>query len=481
MLLLKRLEKSQNFWFLFFTSVFFFLLRLPSLFEPYWYGDEGIYQALGIGINNGRILYRDIFDNKPPFLYYLYSIFESDQFLVRLASLIFGIVSVILFFYLAKKLLDSKKAIYISTLVFATAFGLPLIEGNIANAENFMLLFNLLAAFLVLKAIETKANMKLLFVAGIAISISFLFKIVAIFDLAAFSIFLFFYLDKDPKKLFSKVYPLILGFLIPVLGVTLYFFVNSAFAFFIKAAFSNNVGYVGYGNKFIIPQGLLYLKLAVIGILVFLLYKKRDVIEKKQVFVYLWIFFAMFSALFAQRPYTHYVLVTIPALSLLLGITLNKGKNFIFNISLLLISLFLLATNFSYYIKTIYYYPNYISFILGNKSVYDYQRFFDRNTPNDYLLAAFLNANSKKTDNVFIWGNNAQVYKMTEKLPPGRYTVAYHINGYKDGFDNTLENINKIKPKFIVIMKNVYPYPFSLINYRQRINIDKIDIYERIY
>ena len=31
---------------------------------------------------------------------------------------------------------------------------------------------------------------------------------------------------------------------------------------------------------------------------------------------------------------------------------------------------------------------------------------------------------SKKSDNIFIWGNNAQVYKLTEKLPPGRYTVA---------------------------------------------------------
>jgi hypothetical protein len=94
MKLLSIYEKSKNVWFLISAGLIFFLLRLPSLFEPYWYGDEGIYQALGLGINNGRILYRDIFDNKPPFLYVLYSFFNSDQFLLRFVSLVFGLVSV---------------------------------------------------------------------------------------------------------------------------------------------------------------------------------------------------------------------------------------------------------------------------------------------------------------------------------------------------------------------------------------------------
>ncbi len=45
------------------------LLRIPSLFEPYWYGDEGIYLTLGQAIRKGLLLYRDIHDNKPPLLY----------------------------------------------------------------------------------------------------------------------------------------------------------------------------------------------------------------------------------------------------------------------------------------------------------------------------------------------------------------------------------------------------------------------------
>ena len=272
-----------------------------------------------------------------------------------------------------------------------------------------------------------------------------------------------------------------MGFGIPISLVALYFLLSDAFPYFLRATFSNNVGYVGWGNKFIIPQGLLYLKLGLLGLSVLFLYYKRNILDKTHVLVYLWILFSLFNALFSQRPYTHYVLVTLPSLVLLLGLVTLKGKNFMMNAGLLAISLILLITNFSYYIKTVRYYPNYISFIYGGKSVYDYQKFFDGNTPRDYQLAAFLNANLKENENIFIWGNNAQVYKMTNTLPPGRYSVAYHINNYKDGYENTLQGLKREKPRFIIIMKNTYPYPFDLSGYNQRINIEGINIYERIY
>lgn len=481
MIKLKLLEKSRDFWFLVATSFFFFLLRLPSLFEPYWYGDEGIYQALGLGIRAGRTLYVGVFDNKPPFLYYLYGIFNSDQFLLRLASLIFGLLSIYVFYAIAKKISQNRKAVFISTFLYSLFFGLPLIEGNIANSENFMLLFNLVSAFLILNAAEKKDNAKILFWAGILISFSFLFKIVALFDFAAFFVFLFFYLDSNLKNFIKRIFPYVLGFVVPIAIVAAYFFTADAFSYFLKATFLNNVGYVGYGNKFIIPQGLLYLKIVILGISVLFLYWKKNNIDKKNVFVVLWVLFSLFNSLFSQRPYTHYVLVMLPSFFLLTVFVFSKARNYVLNSALLLITLFILLTNFAYYVKTIFYYQNFLSFLVGTKSAFDYQNWFDRNTPNDYSMAAFLNANANKDDNLFIWGNNAQLYKMTDKLSPGRYTVAYHITGYKDGLENTKEGLERANPKFIVVMKNVGPYPFSLANYRERITIGGNTIYERIY
>src|SRR6266404_3963791 len=149
-----RLQRNIDSWFLLTISFIFFLLRFPSLFEPNWYGDEGIYQVLGLGMNAGRLLYRDIFDNKPPLLYFFYSLVSSDFFSIRLLSLIFGVLALLAFYFLSKKLFQEKKARLIATSFFAILFGLPLIEGNIANAENFMLFPNILSAIFILKTTE---------------------------------------------------------------------------------------------------------------------------------------------------------------------------------------------------------------------------------------------------------------------------------------------------------------------------------------
>src|ERR1035437_1451474 len=339
MKILAKLEKSFDSWFLIVISFVFFLLRLPSLFEPDWYGDEGIYQVLGIGIKAGRLLYRDVFDNKPPFLYLLYSLVSSDQFMIRLISLIFGLLSVWIFFYLAKKLFADAKASYISTSIFAVLFGLPLIEGNIANAENFMLLLNILTGYLIFKSLDSKSinhKSKIIILAGILLSFSFLFKIVAVFDFAAFFAFLFFvnypknlidiFKIKNLIKEIRNLSPFIIGFLLPIAVVVLFFILAHAFSNFLTATLFSNIGYVGYGNKFIIPQGFLILKLILLGGFSLFVFYKRRIFGNSFTFVSLWLAFSIFNAYFSQRPYTHYVLVLLPAFSLMIGLfILNKN------------------------------------------------------------------------------------------------------------------------------------------------------------
>ena len=54
---------------------------------------------------------------------------------------------------------------------------------------------------------------------------------------------------------------------------------------------------------------------------------------------------------------------------------------------------------------------------------------------------------------------------LTNKLPPGKYAVAYHITSYKDGLSNTQDGLDKSKPKIIVIMPNVPLILFSFNYY----------------
>ena len=72
-------------------SLLYLLLKLPSLFEPYWYGDEGVTITVGMAIKRGLLLYRDVYDNKPPLLYLLASLVDGNLYFLKLISLVIGL------------------------------------------------------------------------------------------------------------------------------------------------------------------------------------------------------------------------------------------------------------------------------------------------------------------------------------------------------------------------------------------------------
>lgn len=494
MKLLIRLEKNKSFWFLLLISFIFFLLRLPSLIEPNWYGDEGIYQVIGMAVNSGSILYSGIWDNKPPLLYLTHALFNGDQFGVRLTSLFVGLFSVWGFFYLSKKLFEKIKITIITTTFFAVFFAIPLIEGNIANAENFMLLPIIVAAFFIYKTKDTKY----LIATGLLLGIAFLFKIVAIFDLAAFLVFVFitnFPVEKlksgDKWKLekgkllyiLHTTYYILLGFIVPLLIAISYFALNNALPDFLRATFFGNVGYVGYANKFIIPQGLLILKFLLLAGFVLLITVKREKISKASIFVLIWLAFSLFNALFSQRPYTHYVLVLLPSFCLLIGLILSERKINLkkFFVFILIIFIAVLFTTFKFYNlkKTILYYQNALLFVTGKKDVNSYQMFFDKKTPRDYQLASFIKIHTNKNDHIFIWGDSAQIYALSKTLPINKYTVAYHIVQNKQAIIQTQKDLDVKKPKYVIVLPESRVLLFKLTGYTNKFYLSGSTIYER--
>jgi hypothetical protein len=509
---LAKLEKNKILWWVIVLCTIFIFLRLPSIIEPYWYGDEGIYEVVGQSMDHGRLLYQGIWDNKPPLLYVIYALAQGDQPTVKIISLIFGLCSVVTFFLLSQKLFKKSKTSLIITALYVLLFGTPILEGNIANAEDFMLFPIILGGLLIYNMLDTqKKNTKQLknvtFTAGLLLGIAFLLKIVAIFDFATFLIFL--NLMKLPenfsfslrrkthkgelgimnhevwtKTLIPNSLFLILGFLSPLCITILYFVFNHTFLAFLQTTFSGNVGYVGFQNGFFgIPQGLLIIKLIFLVAALYVIFHKRKKFTRPVLFIILWTVFSLFNAYFSQRPYTHYVIVLLPSFCLLIGLLITnemaKSRLRIFaGVAIVLVLIFL---QFQFNIKKSYqYYPNAINFLTNKESVTSYQSFFDPNVPRDYSVAAFINKNTTPSDNVFIWGNNPQIYALTHKLPPGKYTVAYHIL-QNNATLQTQEIINKTEPKYIIALKEIQPLPFALPLYIMRYNIQGAIIYERSF
>lgn len=485
----KEIRFHKDLWLLVILVLVFILLRLPSLVEPHWYADEGIYQVIGKAINSGRLLYQEIWDNKPPILYFIYAAFNGDQFMARAFSLLVGTLSVISFFFLGRKLLKNRKSILISTAIYVIFFGSPILEGNIANAENFMHLPIIISTILILKFKKNK-KARYLFVAGLLLSVAFMTKIVAVFEFVAFLIFLFAtsgekLIDSGLRKAtdfsrFKKEALFILGFLIFPVVFTLYFIAMNAFPDFLSGVLSENIDYVGVGNNFIFPMGILFIKVVIaLSLLTVLLYRRKS-FSDNSLLLYLWLVFAMFSTFFSQRPYLHYILMLALPFSIFVGSIFESRKNMIVKISVSIVVVVVVYMNFGIYKKNIAYYQNYINFMLFDKEIDDYRLFFDRNTLRDYEIARFIDTFVNKNDqDVFLWSDSGQIYALSDTLPPGKYIVAYHITYYNNAVNYMMEQIEKTKPRYIIKTKESPEFRKFLPSYVLKYKIEDASIYER--
>jgi hypothetical protein len=270
----------------------------------------------------------------------------------------------------------------------------------------------------------------------------------------------------------------LLAYLSLFIVCSIYFFEKSAFIDFFSAVFSQNVGYVGTQNSLFFPMGALILKSIILIFALAVIFVNRRKISLRTLFIYVWLVFSLYNAFFSQRPYTHYLLVVLPVFSLLVGLIFVKTKRKLSGVFVILIIL-TAVLHFKIYPKTLGYYKNYIEFTYGNLSVENYESFFDPSTPLNYENAEFIDLNTKPSETVFLWSDDAQIYALSDKLPVGKYIVAYHITFYKNAGNLTREQIEKVSPKYIIQNTDTPLIDDILTNYALRYQMKGVKIYER--
>jgi hypothetical protein len=467
-----------------------FILRIPSFYEPFSYGDEMIYLTLGNGIHHGLTLYKDIHDNKPPLLYFTAAV-AGSVFWFRIILAFWMMVTTVIFWYLVEHLFPKNNNIVkISTIVFGLLTTLPLLEGQIANAELFMLAPTLLAFYL---ALQKKLNYKKVALIGVLMALAALFKIPAAFDLGAI-VFYWFYLSLTKKLSFKKF---ILYFLtvslafFAVIGLTvLYYAAKGAFNEYIVAAFLQNFGYLSSWKRasqdipFLVKNGPLLIRgvVVLIGLGLLLAYKKH--LSKSFIVSVAWLLFSLFAVTLSERPYPHYLIQIVPAVSILFGILIaQKTKEQTLAIlPLLLAAIVPVYFNFWHY-PTLPYYQRFINFAVGNNTKKEYFDKFDANVNRNYDIAQFIVSSTKPNDHIFVWYDSAPIYALSRRLPPYKYVAGYHISDFSSP-QEVINMINTQKPELIIILPGSPKIPglYTVLsqNYLFIQNINGASIYKLI-
>lgn len=428
----------------------FILLRLPSLFEPYWYGDEGIYLTIGQGLSRGLTLYRDIHDNKPPGLYYLAALGQT-VFGFRLLLALCLIPTYYFFYRLARQFLTPRLS-RLSLLLFLILTSIPLFEGNIANAEIFMLLPTIWGIY------ELYVHHRYL-LSGLLLGLAFTIKIPVGVEFAFLFLWLLVTNLKKVKLHITHYLLLITGFVFPITLWGLYFALQGVFSEFLYSALLQNFGYIsswstGTHSGSVTSGGLVTRGIFILFFwgIIYLFYHFRK-IKLPTLFLLGWFAATVFGALLSARPYPHYLIQTLPPLCLLIMLMFNSTLLPKITIVLSLLSLVFFFFQYRFYIYPVLSY--YLNFYFHSNS----KSYFNPDISSIYNISSYLASHTSPSEKIFIWGDEPYIYALSHRLPVSRYTVAYHVVDFRQ-YNYVISQFHTTLPSYVVYyLQPTRPFP----------------------
>ena len=208
--------------------------------------DYGFYAYIGKQIAKGQLPYRDVWESKPPAIFYLNAmalrIGRGSRWGIWLVEFGFLFAAIAASFFLLRKLWGTAPALF-GILIWLWGLDLTLQGGNFT--EEYPLVFHFLALILFLKLIQSPAQRLSNWTLGLLLSISFLFRpnnaiveAVIILVFAARLLFL-----KNFRVFWTSAFWITLGFLLPLLLTSAYFAYHGLFQEMFEASILYNLTY----------------------------------------------------------------------------------------------------------------------------------------------------------------------------------------------------------------------------------------------
>lgn len=486
------------------------LIRLPSFFEPYWDGDEGVYYILGQMIQRGAVLYRDIWDNKTPLLYLLYAL-SPTLLWVKLSATICVLGTSFGAYELTKRIIPDKKTVWSLLAAFLTGgiLSLPALAGNTANAELYFTLPIVWGALVVYDKFlsvpfRRSGTNYYLIALGLLAALAFNLKVPAIFDFlglfVAITIWRFirlgnFSVKKLPGYLLNEIkfyLPIAIAFFVPFLIFVYYFYSHHALTDFFVAAFAQNSTYVSVysgalgklGSPLILHAIVLLLAVGILAVAL-----ARKLVTKEFFFLAIWLGFSIYAALLSGRPYPHYFLQNIAPLMLIFIYCLANFRKYWWGLLVLFVtvwSVFRLFGSPDITSANWGYYGNFFDYISERKAFDQYVSYFGQDNLDAYQMAEFLKERTRPNDPVFVWGENDYIYVLSHRPPVTKFIRAHHLTTVDSkNYDLIMQRLWKYQPKYIFIARPVqFTFPaleeFVHKNYRLATSFGSFYVYQNV-
>jgi hypothetical protein len=481
------------------------LIPLSPIFTPFPTRDPGVFLYVGWRILNGEIPYRDIWDHKPPVIFYInalgLSLTDNSRWGVWILEFVFLFLAALIGFQLLKRLFGFYPST-LSLLLWLLTLPLLFADGNFTNEYTLPLQF--LALWLFYDLDKQPATKLSWFIIGLTGTIAFFTKQTTIgVWIGILFLSLFKRLkDKNFKSLTSDLLSFSGGMAFISIAIVAYFGSQGALDEFWCAAFKYNFTYFAtvtstverslpllMGIDPLTESGLFQFAAIGYGIgALLLLFNREVVIEWKNLLLLGLIDLPLefFLANISGRVYPHYYISILPVLSLFAGFTFwiilrqlsawkipNTAQS-IFQLGVLVAFLWGSMFNYAFEVR--------VHKQVWGTSVIDYIK--THTSPDDYVL---------------MWGAEAGINYMSQRRSPTPYIYLYPL--YARSYVNEqmilefLDDILRKKPFLMIDTKNdelpMFEFPLETetitnkvteikSNYQAVENIDGWIVYEHI-
>lgn len=456
------------------------LLRIPSLFESFWYGDEAIYAAVAQGMANGKMLYAQVWDHKPPFIFLFFypATFLGWQIgfpLLRLVNILLGVSSVVLMSeILREKVGDLVR--FVALAVFSFLLGSTILEGNVVNAEVIFMVFNLAALCLLLYK-------KHFFFIGFLGYLSLIAKVPGFVEFAFIALlFAIIYLKEEGfGYVFRVAAKIAVGFVAPVTLTGLYFSARGTMPDFIYANFLFNRIYSLHQGNFVsfMDRSVPATYLAAVSLFTVFLFSTFLYLKKK------WSGFTClavvllaaeaFASLLSGKNYSHYFLQVLPAVALLVALLLSfkikkiKMDQIAFGaVTVLLfvpmIVVFRNGGELPIYARPEEYYPWFLA---------DRDRFWWGKADAVKDFSSYIDAHYLEYSPVYIYTDKPWILAVSQREFANKYVTWFHLQYRQEHLAEELQNMKKAE--LFVLDRN--PMLLEPVGALLESDFEKIDSY----
>jgi hypothetical protein len=451
------------------TLLLAFMLRYPSLYEPRWYGDEGIFAAVAENVRHGETLYSQAWDNKPPLVFFTYaaiqSVFGTGVFPLHLITTLVVLSTQLVVMLIALALFGRARTLVVG-LIIAFVLGTPIIEGNLAMTETFMILPTSLAVLCFVRAMQRESDSFDWYATiGVLIGISAAYKQVAVFDGAAIIVMLWLIRDRP----YRAIGAIAAGFVVPQAILASFFIASGAFNEYWYAVVGSLGLYsqLGPSNGPILRAAAYLPALMIVAALVRRRQRGRAV--HMQDFPMVWLSFAVVGATSSSLPFPHYLQQAVPPFALALVSNPFAGeRDAEARLALALAAVLFVTIVYGQFsvayrerrqLEPASYYHAFVSHQWGTMSDLDYDYQFDgKAAAVDDIVKAIRGDDEGST--AFAWSELPWIYAAGNLTNPTRFYTSFLGEIVPGAKPEILRDLDAHPPVYIVISNDTYA-PFG--------------------